>query len=127
MTGRRRVRVVPAVSMAEKVRVALTALVIEPEDTAMAELAVQLAETIDRAAVLSRALAEVPTDASTAAVVDRLRSRVSAHQVMVDLGPKLQAALAELGATPRSRALVGKPAASPVKSRLSALREGSAS
>ena len=48
---------------------------------------------------------------------------MSAHTVLIDLGPKLQAALVELGATPKARAaLPGKPKGS--GSKLSALRGG---
>lgn len=129
MTGKGRVRAVPpppACGLAPKVRETLGELKLQPEDVAAAELVVQYAETMDRAAELAEAAAAIPYDPDTAVMVARLKARVDAHQVMVDLGPKLLAALESLGATPRARMIAGKPAPAAGKSKLTALREGSA-
>jgi len=106
------------------VRETLEELKLQPEDVAAAELAVQYAATMDRAAELADAAAEIPYDPDTAVMVSRLKARVDAHQVMVDLGPKLLSALESLGATPRARMVAGKPAPAGQKSKLTALRDG---
>lgn len=105
----------------------LDKLQLQPEDVAIAALATRYAETMDRAAGLADELAALPYDEDTVVMVSRLKQRVEAHVVMVDLGPKLQAALDALGATPKSRSLAGKPAPAGGKSKLTALREAGAS
>lgn len=125
-TGTRsRSRAVPAAppgKLAEKVRETLGQLSLQPEDAAVQALAVEYAETIDRAAELAEKAAEIPYDPDTAQMVARLKQRVDAHVVMADLGPKLLAALDALGATPKARAATGKPAPPSGPSRLAALR-----
>lgn len=109
--------------MTAAVRDSLATLELRPEDAAIKALAVQYAETIDRAAELAELAADVPYDPDTAAQVARLRQRVEAHVVMVEVGPKLQAALDALGATPKARAAVAKPKPpGAAASRLTALR-----
>lgn len=125
MAGPRKLRAAPAPSVGEmtgKVRESLGYLALQPEDAALAALAERIARTIDEAAALAEAAAQVPYDPDTAAQVARLRQRVDAHVVVVDLAPKLQAALDALGATPKARALAGKPPPAGAKSKLSALR-----
>lgn len=104
----------------------LAALPLEPADAAIAGLALRLAATIDAAAELAEAAAAVPYDPDTAMQVARLRQRVEAHVVMAEVGPKLQAALAALQATPAARAAAVKPPAGGRKSKLAALRQGAA-
>lgn len=115
---------VPAGKMAGKVGETLEKLQLQPEDAAVSALAVEYAETIDNAAELAKAAEAVPYDPDTAAMVARLKTRVDAHVVMSELGPKLLAALTALGATPAARAAAGKPAPAGGKSKLTALREG---
>lgn len=126
--GRRAVRAAPAPppDLVVRVREAIDALEakLQPEDVAVAELALRYARTIEEAAELAAAAAEVPYDPDTAVQVQKLRQRVEAHQVMVDVGPKLLAALDALGATPKARATAGKPGQAGKKSALAALRAG---
>lgn len=127
MAGKSRIRAVPtrsAAGLTEKVRETLGHLQLQAEDAGIAALAVQYAETMDRAAELAEAAADMPYDPDTAVMVARLKQRVDAHQVMVDLGPKLTQALVELGATPRARSQAGKPAPAGTASRLTAMRGG---
>lgn len=123
---RRKLAAVPAVpagGLAGKVRESVGELALRSEDAAVAALAVEYAETIDRAAELARAAEALPYDPDTAVMVARLKTRVEAHTVMAEVGPKLLAALDALGATPKARAVVGKPASGGAKSKLAALRE----
>jgi len=115
---------VPAGGLARFVRETLEKLQLQPEDAAVSALAVEYAETIDNAAELAKAAEALPYDPDTAVMVARLKTRVDAHVVMVDLGPKLLAALDALGATPKARQVAGKPAPAGGKSKLTALREG---
>lgn len=129
MAGRARsLRAAPAPrdgEMAGKVRESLEKLELRPEDAGISALALRIARTMDDAAELAEAAAAMPYDPDTAQMVARLRQRVEAHTVVVDLAPKLQAALDALGATPKARAQVLKPTApgSPT-SKLSQLRSG---
>lgn len=128
--GRRKLASVPAApagGLAEKVRETVEKLQLQPEDVAVAALAVEYAVTIDNAAELARVAEALPFDPDTAAQVARLKTRVEAHAVMADVGPKLLAALDALGATPKARAAAGKPAPGGAKSKLATLREESAS
>ena len=109
--------------MAAKVRETVDKLELQPEDAAVAALAVEYGETIDRAAELADAAGALPYDPDTAAMVARLKARVEAHAVMAELGPKLLAALDAIQATPKARAAAGKPAPAGGKSKLTALRE----
>lgn len=127
VAGRAKIRVVPSPPVGEmtgKTRETIGHLQLQPEDAGIAALALRYAETIDHAADLAEAAANVPYDPDTAQQVARLRQRVEAHIVMIDLGPKLQAALDALGATPKARALTGKLAPAGSKSKLTALRDG---
>jgi hypothetical protein len=110
----------------------LTAAVLEtlgkvelrPEDAAIQALAEAYARTMDRAAAIAARAAALPPDPDVMEELDRLRKRVSAQVTMSDLGPKLQAALDALGATPKARATMGKPNPVTGKSRLTAMRGG---
>jgi hypothetical protein len=111
--------------MAAVVDETLGQLVLGPEDAAAAALARRYAVTIDEARELAEAAARVPYDPDTAAQVARLRERVQAHVVMVELGPKLLAALDALHATPAARAKVAKPkTGATAGSKLAQLRAG---
>jgi hypothetical protein len=112
--------------MAEKVRETLEKLATQPEDAAVRELALQMAEAIDNSAALAEVAAQLPYDPDTAVMVARLKTRVEAQQVMIDLGPKLLAALDALGATPKARAAAGKPPPAGATSKLNAMRGGAA-
>ncbi|MGE3414184.1 MAG: hypothetical protein AB7L91_18420 [Dehalococcoidia bacterium] len=115
---------VPAGGLARDVQETVEKLALQPEDVAVAAVAVKYAETIDRAAAIAAQAARIPFSEDTAEEVKRLAARVSAHSTMADIGPKLLAALDALGATPKARAAAGKPAPTGGKSRLTALREG---
>lgn len=99
-------------------------VVLAPEDAAIARLARGYAWTIDTAAAIAAQADRIAFDPDTADEVKKLRAKVSAHTTMADLGPKLQACLDALGATPKARAAAGKPAAGPAggPSKLAILR-----
>lgn len=103
----------------------LGTLALEPEDAALARLALGYARTIDQAAAIASAAQRIPYDPDTAEQVKRLAARVSAHATMADLGPKLLAALDALGATPKARSATGKAGSLPAKANpLQLLRSG---
>jgi hypothetical protein len=125
-TRKPRLAAVPAPALgkvAQSVAETLEKLDLQPEDVAIAQLSREYAATIDNAATLAKAAADLPYDPDTAVMVARLKTRVEAHVVVVEVGPKLLAALDALGATPKSRQLAGKPAPAGGKSALTALRE----
>lgn len=106
-----------------KVAETLDALDLGPADAALAQLVREYAAQVDKAAVIAAALAKLPAAPDFEEELGRLRARVSAHQTLIDLGPKLQAGLVELGATPKARAaLPGKPRSGGGK--LTAMRGG---
>lgn len=106
-----------------KVAETLDSLGLGPEDAALAQLAREYAAQVDRAAAIAASLAKLPASPDFEEELTRLRARVSAHTTLIDIGPKLQAALIELGATPKARAaLPGKPRTGP--SKLSSMRGG---
>lgn len=109
----------------------LRALDHTPADAALVRLAEQYAASIDAAVEIAdaAALAE-PEDADTARLLDALRRRVEAQTVLAELGPKLHAALAELGASPKARAALAPKGGSTgdaggTNSKLAELRERS--
>jgi hypothetical protein len=125
----RRARPAAAASLgdlAAAVAETLAAVPAQPEDAGVRALAARYARTIDEAAALADSLAQLPYDPDTAQQVARLRQRVEAHIVMVELGPKLLAALEALNASPRARAATGKPLAPAGPSALHRLRQGAA-
>jgi hypothetical protein len=87
-----------------KVAETLDALDLRPEDAAVAQLVREYAAQVDKAAVIAAQLAKLPASPDFEEELGRLRARVSAHTTLIDLGPKIQAALIELGATPKARA-----------------------
>lgn len=92
-------------------------------DAAAVRLAERYAAQIDEAAVIAADLADVTSeDEDTAKVLYALRKRVEAHQVLIDLGPKLLAVLESLGATPKGRAALGKGPVPAGPGRLAGLR-----
>lgn len=123
MAGRARTAIPPSSTMAEKVAETLENLALQPEDAAVAALALKYAETLDRTAAIAAAAAKLPFDPDTAEAVEALKKRVAAVVAVSDLGPKLLASLDALGATPKARVTAGKPPLAGGKSKLSALRE----
>lgn len=91
-------------------------------DAAARVLADRYAAAIDEAAAIAADLADVDVDEDNAQAVYALRKRVEAHQVLIDLGPKLLAVLESLGATPKGRAALGKTAAPAAGGKLAGLR-----
>lgn len=125
MAAKRRMRAVPTpkgAKLTESVRETVEKLTLQPEDVAAAQLAVEYAETIERAADIAQEAANLPYDPDTAVMVQRLKQRVDAHAVMADVGPKLLAALDALGATPKARAAAGKTPPATGNSRLAQIR-----
>lgn len=105
MAGKPRLRSappVPAGELEQSVRESLGSLELRPEDAAAQALALRYARAIDEA------------------------YEPEGRAVMNDLGPKLLAALVELGATPKARAAAGHPPAPTSGSKLAALRGGTA-
>jgi hypothetical protein len=109
-------------TMLAGVRETLDKLDLQPEDAALKALAEQYASTMDRAAAIAAKAASLPPDPDIMEELDRLRKRVSAQVTVSDVGPKLLAALDALGATPKARSAVGKPAPAGKTSKLAALR-----
>jgi hypothetical protein len=109
--------------LAPKVAETLDALPLTPADAALAQLVREYAAQVDRAAVIAAQLAKLPASEDLDEEIARLRARVSAHTTLLDLGPKIQSALIELGATPKVRASL--PAATKTAGgKLTALRGG---
>ncbi|SDU42483.1 terminase small subunit [Jiangella alkaliphila] len=104
---------------------------LEPDDVdaGVVQLARRYAALVDdarEAAALADDLADRidPEDFTTGQMVARLGAKVQAQTVLAELGPKLLAALEQLGATPAARAKLrggGAPVAGP--NRLAALRQ----
>jgi hypothetical protein len=112
-----------APGLGSKVADTLDALPLQPEDAALAQLVREYAAQVDKAAAIAVQLAKLGPSDDFEEELARLRARVSAHTVLVDLGPKIQACLVELGATPKARAaLPSKPKIG--ASRLTAMRGG---
>jgi hypothetical protein len=114
--------------LAPVVEESIAALSIKPEDAAVVRLARRYAATIDAgrelAALIGRAWDELePDDQDGRKRLAVIEAQLADRAVMADLGPKLLAALAALGATPAARlkAKGGEPARGP--SRLQILRE----
>ena len=112
-----------APGLVPKVAETLEALDLLPTDAALAQLVREYAAQVDKAAVIAAQLAKLPPSPDVEEELGRLRARVSAHQVLIDLGPRIQAGLVELGATPKARANL--PTAPKAGSRLTAMRTGS--
>ena len=111
---------------------AVAALPTQDDDAAIVHLAQHYADKIDRAearaasaAKLAReVMAEHGPESALFERVDALAAKVSARDTLDRLGARLQAALVELGATPKARAAGGKgaPPARPAASSLAGLR-----
>lgn len=114
----------PAVGeMEQAVRETLRNVTESPEDAGVRALALRYGRTIDESRALADAAADLPYDPDTAVMVARLKQRVEAQAVVAELGPKLLATLDALQATPKARAVAGKPAPAAGQSKLSALRD----
>lgn len=111
------------------VEASLKALTTKPEDAALRALVRQYAATVDDAAEVAEAATLIePEDEDQAKRLSALLRRVERQAVLAELGPKLHAALAELGASPKSRAgMMGKGGApldsDAAKSKLEQLRD----
>lgn len=108
----------------------LDTLQLGTEDRAAERLARQYAAAIDEAAEVAaeaQRLAEEARDQldeDAKARLSALRKRVSASVVLAELGPKLAAVLADLGATPGGRAKLGKTQKPGAGGRLEHFRGG---
>lgn len=127
MPGRRRALRSADELVAPAVAETLATLTLAEPDAGAAQLARRYAAAIDNAAdiaeQLRQAVEDVDGDAPIRQRIQALAVRVDAHQVLVDLGPKLLTALEALGATPRARALTAKGAGGPATvGRLAKLR-----
>ena len=111
----------------------LESLELAPEDVAAAKLAGAYARELDgasaAAAQAARVLREAATsgDAELTEQVQALANQLSARAALANIGPKLHALLAELGATPKGRAGLRKGSSAPSGGgKLAALRGGRA-
>lgn len=96
-------------SMASAVEASLDALKRKPEDAALVRLVERYAKTIDDAAEIADQAALIePEDDNQAKRLQALTRRVEHQAVLAELGPKLQAALESLGASPKARAAMQK-------------------
>lgn len=93
-------------------------------DAAARRLAMRYADQLDEAALIAADLEDVEVDEDNAQLLYALRKRVEAHQVLLDLGPKLLAVLESLGATPKGRAAMGYRPSTGGGGKLAALRGG---
>lgn len=99
--------------LAPAVTASLDEIELEPEDAAAAKLAERYAREIDQAdaaaAQADKVLRQIDDeDFDTRELVSALKAKLGARTAVSDLGPKLLAALAELGATPKARAAARK-------------------
>lgn len=82
-------------------------------DLAVARLAGVYAGAIDEArrgeAWADGVLAKLDAESPLTEEIRAIRAKLAAKVVLADLGPKLQAALVELGATPKTRAALHRP------------------
>lgn len=97
------------------------------DDKALIALAKHYADVIDRAeSAVEDAEAALDgidlADAPTRKLIYRLKAKVEAHTTLAELGPKLQAALESLGASPTARAKLKGGAPSSGPSQLDAMR-----
>lgn len=108
MAERRKARALrPAEQLlAPIVAAAIAELELTPADAAVVRLAEEYAARLDEAAHLAHRLAVLAERADDPAEAYRLLGKVQAQTVLSDLGPKLLAALAALGATPAARARI---------------------
>lgn len=96
------------------VEASLRALTTKPEDAALRALVRQYAATVDDAAEVAEAAALIePEDEDQAKRLVALQRRVERLVVLAELGPKLQAALDALGASPKSRAAMSGKGGTP--------------
>jgi hypothetical protein len=114
--------------LAPAVTASLSALNLPPEDEAAARLADVYARALDSAAGMEAQARKVLRDAAGGdedlmARVEALTQALAARTALVQLGPKLESVLAQLGATPKGRAALGKkPGPDKPKSALSHLQ-----
>ena len=126
-TRNRRIRPVDGL-VKPAVAVTLEKLGLTDADKAAARLAERYAAAIDDAAVTAADLADLaadvdPGDAATHKRLAALTARVEAHQVLVDLGPRLLACLESLGASPKARAALRKGGGQGGGGKLQGIRE----
>lgn len=117
--------------LAPAVAETLDKLELGAEDRAVAKVAERYAREIDQAdaaaAQAEKVLRAIGDDPDLHELVSALKAKLSARVAVSDLGPKLVAALNELGASPKARAAVGKGGASRgANGKLAAIRAGRA-
>ncbi|MEU0467203.1 hypothetical protein ABZ215_24650 [Amycolatopsis sp. NPDC006131] len=112
----------------------LSNLELSGEDLALSRLAGVYAAQIDHAAGAAaqadrvlRAAIEDGADQELVDLVQALKAKLAERTAVAELGPKLQAALTELGATPKYRAQRTKGGAPSGPGRLAQLRANRAS
>jgi len=119
----------------DAVETSTAALPLQPQDGALREYALMLAESIDErdrlADIADRALqrAEREYGEEGVEVTDELRAlraKLSARETLDKLGARLHAALVELGASPRARAEGKAPKLATSSSKLAAIKGGRA-
>lgn len=109
------------------VHASLAALSLPPTDLAAAKLAEKYAREIDAAAGAAahadRVLSGMDPEHEVYEAVKQLRARLSYRSALENLGPKLEAVLGDLGATPKARAAAGKGGGQRGKSKLDSFRQ----
>lgn len=99
--------------LAPAVTASLAALNLPAQDGAASRLAEQYARALDSAAGMEAQARKVLRDAAGGDEdlllrVEALTQALGARQALVQLGPKLESVLAQLGATPKGRAALAK-------------------
>jgi hypothetical protein len=116
--------------LAHAVADTIAALELLARDRAVAELACQLAEEIDQAAVAERIaekalrLAEEAHSEELEDLIRALRSKAGHRDAIVRCGQRLESLLVQLGATPASRGKAGTGPVQPLNGPLALLRGG---
>lgn len=95
------------------VQSSLAALALSDEDQAAARLAESYARALDSAAGMEAQARKVLRDAAGGdedllARVEALTQALAARTTLVQIGPKLESVLAQVGATPKGRAALAK-------------------
>lgn len=113
--------------LAPAVTASLAALNLPAEDGAAARLAGSYARALDSAAAMEAQARKVLRDAAgededLMARVEALTQALAARTALVQIGPKLESLLAQLGATPKGRSALAKKREQSGSSRLSRLQ-----
>ena len=115
-------------SVAAAVAETLAGIELTAQDRAVSRVIEGYAVLLDRAAwnaaLADRALRKAGDDPELAEMVGALKAKLAERTAWENLGPKLLAALDSVGATPKGRASLGKPAGAAGGGKLAALRAG---